>query len=75
VLTIEELADLLEVSAWDVMRWEDGRDGRGPAGATLVILRALEHEAKRDPTFPLRLRQWAQLGQHYVLRQLRDAAP
>lgn len=69
-LSTAEFADLLEVSPRAIVRWEAGRTTKGPVGAKLVLLRALEDACARDPAFACRLRQWVPLGQCYVLRRL-----
>lgn len=74
-LTHRELADLLEVDPRAVVHWEVGRTPKGPCGATLLLLRALEDACGRDPSFGAQLREWVPLGQCYVLRRLTDATP
>lgn len=71
-LTTAEMAELLEVSPRAVVRWEVGTETRGPSGATLVVLRALEDASARDPSLHERLRQWVPKGQLYVLRRLTE---
>jgi hypothetical protein len=71
-LTTAEMAELLEVDPRAILRWEVDAATRGPSGATLVVLRALEDACTRDPSLAERMRDWVPKGQLYVLRRLSD---